>query len=660
MTTVDLLRRLDSVRPIAPHRWMALCPAHSDHEPSLSISEADGRTLLRCFAGCETQAVVSSLGLAMADLFIGERRSVPPTSDQVYDYRDEHGTLLFQVVRRVPKSFCQRRPSRQDGWISNLEGVRRVLYRLPELLAADPGELVFVVEGEKDADRLSELGLVVTTNPGGAGKWRKQYSESLQGRRVVAIPDNDDPGRKHARQVVDSLIGVAASVKILDLPSLPEKGDVSDYLDAGHTKEDLLGLAANAPSEETSAKLRDAPAHHSAQREDAHPPRAVSASRRTMHTATELLAMELPEPEWIVTGVLPEGLTLLAGKPKVGKSWLCLQLALAVAGTETDLGATAPSAGDVLYLALEDSTRRLRQRLVALLDAKAAPAALQLAHAWERLPDGGLDSLRTHLRQHPQTRLIVIDTLARVRATNNGRKSAYEIDYGDLAGLQSLASERPGLAILVVHHQRKDTAEDPLDCVSGTTGLTASADTVILMSRGRGTDKFDARMHLVGRDVEDCEFALKHENGSPRWRILGEASGFALSEQQRKIVVFLQALGEPAGPKVIADAIGAPYGSVKHLVGKLVDTGFLNRADSGTYTPNPTHSGLLDHRVHPTHSVHPRDDVPIGESPRFTDASPSQTAQSLGSEWGERSGGESSISPVRENQPVQAEREGQP
>src|SRR5262249_10330511 len=150
-------------------------------------------------------------------------------------------------VRCAGKRFKQRRPDGRGGWLWKLNGVRRVLYRLPELLSGDESEMVWVAEGEKDVDRLVSLGLVATTNPSGAGKWRDEYSQLLCGRDVVIPEDNDEPGRKHAQQVAQSLNGVARTVRILTLPGLPAKGDVSDWLDAAGTKEELLRLAASAP-----------------------------------------------------------------------------------------------------------------------------------------------------------------------------------------------------------------------------------------------------------------------------------------------------------------------------------------------------------------------------------------------------------------------------
>jgi hypothetical protein len=162
-----------------------------------------------------------------------------------YDYKDESGTLIFQVQRFEPKAFRQRRPD-GDGWIYKVKGVRQIPYRLPELLSK-PDQMVFVVEGEKDADRLATIDLIGTCNAGGSGKWRAIHAEHLKGRAVCVIPDNDQAGLDHAAKVAKSLRGIASSVSILDLPSLPEKGDVSDWLNAGGTRQELLDLAAAAP-----------------------------------------------------------------------------------------------------------------------------------------------------------------------------------------------------------------------------------------------------------------------------------------------------------------------------------------------------------------------------------------------------------------------------
>jgi hypothetical protein len=167
-----------------------------------------------------------------------------------YDYRNPTGELVMQVLRFEPKTFRQRRPV-SGGWENSVKDVRPLPYRLPELLAAPLSEPVHIVEGEKDADRLASLGLIATCCAGGAGKWRSEHAEHLKGRATVLIPDNDAAGRKHVREVAVSLKGFAASITVVELPGLSEKGDVSDWLDAGGTPEalaELVTTAAQAPA----------------------------------------------------------------------------------------------------------------------------------------------------------------------------------------------------------------------------------------------------------------------------------------------------------------------------------------------------------------------------------------------------------------------------
>lgn len=169
-----ILQKLDNVKQMGPGKWMAACPcpAHDDRKPSLSIKDVGDKVLLKCHAGCRTEDVVSALGLTMRDLFLDEGSDEKGFS-HTYDYNDEQGTLLFQVCRTKRKDFPCRRPGENGTWIYNLNGVRRVLYRLPELIGADLTQPVFVAEGEKDVDRLWKGGLVATTNSGGQGTGEK-------------------------------------------------------------------------------------------------------------------------------------------------------------------------------------------------------------------------------------------------------------------------------------------------------------------------------------------------------------------------------------------------------------------------------------------------------------------------------------------------------
>jgi hypothetical protein len=248
---------LQNAKPSGDGWMQARCPLHEDEHPSLGFSPVTGQW--SCFSGCGKgdafEFLVRTTGRPFKEvlLSIGESFGLPAPSANgdgvghlTYDYQDESGTLLFQVVRGPKKKFFQRRPDGCGGWINDLKGVRRVLYRLPVLLAR-PSETVFVVEGEKDADRLHAAGLLATTNSGGANKWKQSHSESLRGREIVIVPDNDAPGREHALQVAKGVHGLAASVRIVELPGLSPKGDVSDWLDAGHGVAELHDLAERTP-----------------------------------------------------------------------------------------------------------------------------------------------------------------------------------------------------------------------------------------------------------------------------------------------------------------------------------------------------------------------------------------------------------------------------
>ena len=216
--------------------------------------------MLHCHAGCEPAAIVGALGLTLADLMPPRTKPTAklkgngkPRIVATYDYGNEAGDVVFQVVRYEPKDFRQRRPKPGGGWEWSVKGVPVVPYRLPELLA-NPKRFVFVVEGEKDVDNLAGINLLATCNAGGAGKWSSEHAQYLRGRRVFILAHNDEAGRKHAQQVAESLQGIAESVRIVELPGLPVKGDVSDWLAAGGTREKLIELAEASPEWTPSAE----------------------------------------------------------------------------------------------------------------------------------------------------------------------------------------------------------------------------------------------------------------------------------------------------------------------------------------------------------------------------------------------------------------------
>jgi hypothetical protein len=251
-----ILERLRGVQR-AGGGWLAFCPAHNDqHKRSLSVGITEGgKTLLKCHAaGCTAEQITQAVNMSLADLGSanGSRPHERRREVAAYDYHDERGQLLYQVVRFEPKDFRPRRPDGSGGWIWNLEGVRRLVYRLTDL--AEQAR-VFWVEGEKDVDRLWSLGLPATTSPSGAQSWRPEYAAQIQAlapAEIVVIPDHDVPGHAYASEVAGALTAAGLGVRLLELPgfgAVREKHgpDVSDWLDAGHTAADLEALAASAP-----------------------------------------------------------------------------------------------------------------------------------------------------------------------------------------------------------------------------------------------------------------------------------------------------------------------------------------------------------------------------------------------------------------------------
>lgn len=237
---------------------MAECPGHPDKTPSLSIKTGDeGRTLFHCKAGCQTEKVCAALGIKMADLFCDKPHHNGTGKKMVasYDYTDAGGKLLFQVCRFEPKDFRQRRPDGKGGWIWKMAGIDRVLFRLPEVMAAKEAvRTIYLTEGEKDALAMVERGFCATTHPGGAGKWQPSYSEMLRCANVVIVADKDGPGRKHAADVARQLHGVARTIKTIELPDTNGKPikDAADFFAAGGEAADLDTIAETAPEFEPS------------------------------------------------------------------------------------------------------------------------------------------------------------------------------------------------------------------------------------------------------------------------------------------------------------------------------------------------------------------------------------------------------------------------
>lgn len=430
-------------------QWLVKCPAHNDDKASLAVRDGDdGRVLLCCHAGCATPEIVAAMGLKESDLF--EKRLAVSSARRivkVYSYYDETGqTVLHETVRYDPKGFSQRRPDGKGGYIWSLKDIARlVLYRLPEFKGK---EAVAICAGEKDADALIAIGIPATTNPLGEGKWREAYTQQLVDagiKRARIFPDNDDTGRAHADQVARSCVAAGISdVKVITLPDVPPKGDVSDYL-ARHTKAELLVLTRDAPTYTPATPLLS-------------PPKPVAPG-------PVLVNMADVQPEavsWLWTGRLARGkVTALAGDPGMGKSFITLDMAARIStGRPWPDGESIPSRGDVVFLAAEDGLAdTVRPRLDAM---QADVSRVHVLQAIRVANDGGERAfcLGTDIAWLEETitqtgaLLVVIDPISSYMGDVNTYNDAEVRTV--LMPLVTLAA-KTNVAILVLMHLTKDT-----------------------------------------------------------------------------------------------------------------------------------------------------------------------------------------------------------
>lgn len=533
---------------------IANCPAadHDDRNPSLSVNTADqfAGVVVKCHRQCHLDDVLAPLRLTRADLFDEPRdRSAGYTVVAEYPYVDEHGAVLFVQERRYPKDFRCKRPDGAGGWTYKLGDTRRVLYRLPEVLAGvQAGRPVYVVEGERDADRLTAAGQVATTSPLGAGKWRREYGDALAGARVVVVADRDVPGWRHARAVAADLAGKAASVEVVQAA---EGNDLSDHLDADRALEELVPLtldeldrlAAETAQDAPGGPLRDEhPDPGTAEADDRKLEQALAYARevdaearrlRVREDARELVraqrAAEVPsapfdagtlgevlarppEPPYRVEGLLPSGGTMLvSAQRKTGKTTLMLNLARSLLTGEPFLASfeTRPVAGTVALLNYEVSAAQLARWAA---DVGIDPDRLYLVNLrGRRNPLGDLEDrarLVELLVLHSVSTLIV-DPFGRAyvgKSQNDpGEVSAWlgELDRltADVGATETVLSAHAGW-----NGER----------TRGASALEDWPDSIVTLVRD-SDDESMRFLRAIGRDVEVDEDQLAYD---PRTRLL--------------------------------------------------------------------------------------------------------------------------------------------
>jgi 5S rRNA maturation endonuclease (ribonuclease M5) len=576
-----------------------LCTQHNDHHPSLKINEDKNSWLC---GPCQKDGNKWGLAAFLAGGldYLNDKAAVhawlrergllnnngthSPAGGEVvaYRYEDETGVHLFDVVREEPKHFFQRQP---DG-TPNVKGVRRVLYHLPLLLSAAQ---IFIVEGEKDVDNLRDLGFTATCNPGGAGKWRDEYTQSFRPHQhVTIIPDNDEPGREHARKVAASLHGKVASVKMLELPDLPDKGDVSDWL-AGKEHDDV--------GEELSRMAESAPVWTPEQPELPATPAFVVPSHWKRLDVANVQNWACSPLRPIIESIIALGtFVLIAAQSQTGKTLLGLHLARKMLQGGQLFGRYAITPVErVLYLLLEDPDRRAQDRI---LDNDAEfPGPLEperfIIHVAPSftLTDERIFEWFEHVITTENRKVVFLDTYQK---SVPGISSFDDEKQGVILHRLANLTRRLDITLIVNDHFRKDNQkagrgkgrEVSIDDIKGTGGKAQNADTVILLERT--ADKKQIKFQSFSKDFDTpvrilLSVAPKGTIG-PKFTHAGDldqlgtsASGRA-AETRERIVEALRAGGWFSAPMVAAVIGKSPTAVKNHLkalaaAGEVEDNG---------------------------------------------------------------------------------------
>lgn len=569
--------------------WMVYSPLRDEQNPSLAVSESDdGKVLILDYGApngkLDTPAIMQKIGLTMADLFPSNghnktngykkpaRKKEELTVDwsrpgPVYFYNDQYGEpylkkqrypMVDQAGARVKDTYIW---SHWDGksWQIGNGGRRSILYNLKALIEARPGHMIMLCEGEKDADNLAKAGFLTTTKPSTPEDITK-HIDCLKNHPVTLFEDNDEAGHGKVLRDAQALYPLT-EVKIIT-PRLGgwhniKSGDVSDV---------IADLELGEIQTMVNNWIRNAPAWAPAPDSEPEPrpgPEPTEPTHKTQWTADELLTTEFSEPTWTVPEILPEGLGILAGRPKLGKSWLALQWSGAVGVGGVIFGKQVKK-GKVLYLALEDNPRRLKKRMKA--QHWIAGSQVVFETEWPDLvTENGLAKLQATIAQEGYT-FIIIDTLSRAVKFKQG---SMEESTDVLSQLHTLAKEFV-VTILVIDHHRKpglNGVDDVIDSVIESTGKTATADSIIGLYRTRG-EKF-ATLKATGRDLEeDKNLAIKFDGLTCSWQLLGEANEIITNEPDLEIMQAIADLAE-ATQQNIVELTGHTKGYVSKILNNL-------------------------------------------------------------------------------------------
>lgn len=305
------------------------------------------------------------------------------------------------------------------------------------------------------------------------------------------------------------------------------------------------------------------------------------------HTAAEIEFMDLPDPEWIVKNYVPPGVTMVVGAPKMGKSWMTLNLAVGVAVKSGYFLGSVPidNSGDVLYLALEDTFRRIKSRLKTTIISGSYPKNLTFWTDLPKLTAGGIAKIEHWIKTSPNPKMVVIDVFQKVRDVKLNKKStAYEDDYEEIGIIKKLA-DKYNIAIILVHHTRKSDATDFVDKINGSTALAGACDGLLIIKRDRG--QAEAVLCREGKDYDETdEVALKFDIDMGGWVLLGRADDYRITKQRQMIIDHLESCNEPMTPKQIAEATEQDHGYIKTTLRILLNEGIVQQWGYGKYVIN--------------------------------------------------------------------------
>lgn len=416
-----------NVRP-SQGGYMVVCPAHEDHTPSLSVREGETQgVVLHCHAGCRTEDVLAASSLSWEDISRPRDPSVQTDASAVYDYHNPLGVMTYQVVRMPGKRFMGRQPGPDGQWVWNLRGVERVLYRLPEVLqAVEHGEPVWITEGEKDADYVTEQGVCGTTMPGGVNKWSPTYSACLQGADVTVWSDADEVGRKHARAVRESVLEAgAARCRVVE--SKYGK-DAADHLGHGLTLDDVMITVPYEPEDPYG----------------------------TLMQLTEFIEQHMERRPWLIKHVMRAGeRVIFTGYEGFGKSALMKQFALCVALGLNPFtqGETGEGPRRVVFIDCENPADDMVEDFRRLRDAAGRYWRDDVEFFVKNYPPMNLAAIPEAAWLAEQCRAHQPDLLAIGPLYNlmNG-DTAKEVEVARLLKVLALVQHEVGCAVALEHH----------------------------------------------------------------------------------------------------------------------------------------------------------------------------------------------------------------